>query len=504
MRQKEQVWWVSATVLSLSAFSFFAGLGLRGLHARLSPSPTLTDSLLGYPRLASAAPRIPDPDVSPATLYFEVLQKLHLHYVEKLPSNNELAHGSVEAMLNSLNDPNTRILSKGELDSLRSSMSGEFSGLGAVLTIKRYNGRVGEDLTAEEPEEPKRRPGSPANPPNPGVRTITVVATAPGSPAEAAGLLPGDHITEIDGHWIAPTHLSYRVLTQITDELGPQDGRPRDPEDKPENRPADPERDKARKEADEIRNRWKNARELPTVMQELLGQGQGEHELTIERGRPAKTLKVKVTLRQTKSELVQSRKLDPTTGYLRLLVLTPDTRKQAESALTDFQNSGVKNLVLDLRESTGGSLEAARDIAGMLIGDAKFAVLKERGTTADRKTVENPVLIKNATVRFKPSVVSVLVDGGTAGSSELLAAALRTHLRARLVGTTTFGDGTEQEIIGLDDGSGFSITRAKMITADGVDYDGKGLKADVAPQGDPVDAAVKALTAAPSRPGTGA
>jgi carboxyl-terminal processing protease len=86
------------------------------------------------------------------------------------------------------------------------------------------------------------------------------------------------------------------------------------------------------------------------------------------------------------------------------------------------------------------------------------------------------------------------VDHGTSGSSELLAAALRDYAGAKLVGTTTFGDGTEQELIRLENGAGISITRAKMLTSKGVDFDGKGLQADLPATGDPIDAAVKALS----------
>jgi C-terminal processing protease CtpA/Prc len=73
-----------------------------------------------------------------------------------------------------------------------------------------------------------------------------------------------------------------------------------------------------------------------------------------------------------------------------------------------------------------------------------------------------------------------------------------------LVGSKTFGDGSQQELTLLDNGAGISITRAKMLTSKGVDFDGKGLKADVAPQGDAVDAAVKALAAPVAAPRKGA
>jgi carboxyl-terminal processing protease len=489
MRRKEQLWWVSATVLSLAAFSFFAGLGLRGLFERLTQNPHSDAAFWNYPRIASAAPRFAaDPNLKPAALYWDVLNKLRVYYVEKLPSNTQLSYGSVDAMLNQLGDPNTRLVSKTEVDALRDALTGEYSGIGALLTIRRYNDQkpdVGAAAAEDAPQAPGRN-GLPT-----GVKMVTVVSVAPGSPAEKAGLRPGDRITELDGQWIAPMHVSYRILTQLTDPLGPQDGRPRDQDEPVENKPKDPEQEKARKEAETARARWKNSTDLASTMRALYGEAKGQHELTVERGTPAKTSKLKVDLGSSSAPVFSSRKLGPGTGYLQIRAFSGATAKQAGEALAGFQKSGVKNLVVDLRGSAGGSLDAARDVAGMLLGDVKFAVLKQRD--ADRKLVDKPLATDGAASRLKPSGVSVLVDGGTAGVSELLAAALRDHAGAKLVGTATFGDGTEQELIRLENGAGVSITRAKMLTSRGADFDGKGLQADVAPQGDPVEAAVKAL-----------
>src|SRR5687768_5532361 len=98
MIRKEQIWWASLTILSLAAFSFFAGLGLRGLISRLSDTPE--SARADYPRLASAVPQVPDTNLRPGQLYNDVLQKLKVYYVEPLPPKTELAYGSIEFMLN--------------------------------------------------------------------------------------------------------------------------------------------------------------------------------------------------------------------------------------------------------------------------------------------------------------------------------------------------------------------------------------------------------------------
>ena len=152
MGQKEQVGWGALTVVSLSAFSYFAGLGLRGLVQNVSDRSPLA---LNRTRtlVASAAPRVPEPSLRPVNTYFEVLKKLKLYYVEELPSDDQLSYGSIEYMLNELKDSNTRLLSKTEVDALQQGSGGTFPGLGAVVTIRRYQAKREDDENASRQDE---------------------------------------------------------------------------------------------------------------------------------------------------------------------------------------------------------------------------------------------------------------------------------------------------------------------------------------------------------------
>src|SRR5438093_5167081 len=249
MKNRRELLWLSASIAALLIFSFTAGFGLRELYALASgkSGPQLTASpraLARYLQIASrnGAAAGGDPDMGPPQLYAEVLDRLRTLYVDKLPDNTLLSYSSIEQMLSSLDDPNTRLLLPNEATALKEAADGHFSGLGAVLTIKRF---PAPDHQAME-------------------RDLTVVTPLPGSPAEAAHLLPGDRITEIDGHWIAPVHLWTREMAFATDHYNAADSqwrRDQDAQADPDNgeqRPrATPEQRKQAQDArDKLAERW--------------------------------------------------------------------------------------------------------------------------------------------------------------------------------------------------------------------------------------------------------
>ena len=504
IERQERAWWWTTSLLVLAAFSFLSGLGMRGLYQHLSKAGVSTANRNEYPRIASAAPRVPDPDIQPEWLYREVLSKLRNFYVEALPSRTVLASGSVQQMLEDLGDVNTRLLSPTETEAIQSAVNGEFNGLGAVLTVKKFPVRrkPGSEEQANAampiPGMPPKKPGAPT----PTQRNIVVVSVLPGSPAEKAGLQTGDRIIELDGRWIAPTHLSYRVLTQVTDPLGPQDGRPLEEDElimpvkerTAQEKKEDEERDK---ELEEIRAKWKSATDLGTAMEALHGGATGKHRLALERGKANERIEVQVDLQPTRTEVFTAKQL-PKAGYVQFRAFNSTSTQKLNEALSGFQSAGLKNLIVDLRGSAGGSLEAVQSVAGALVGDAKIAILKERDP--ERKLIDRGLMGKGPKHAFKPAAITVLVDGGTAGSAEVLAAALRDVSAARILGTSTFGDGTYQELVRLENGSAFTLTRARTLTSKGVEFDGKGIQPDAAPEGDPIEAAQKQF-AAGAQPG---
>jgi len=489
MKKRRELLWLSATTAALLVFSFTAGFGLRELYAlasgRSGPKRQASQQVNAlYRRFASRAGAVGEPDMGPPQLYAEVLDRLRTLYVDKLPENTTLSYSSIEQMLASLYDPNTRLLMPGEAAALKAEEDGNFNGLGAVLTVKRS---TPAERTSTE-------------------RDITVVAPLPGSPAEAAHLLPGDRITEVDGHWIAPMHLWTREMAFLTDRYGRAESQWQrdkdagaDPDDDTRPQATPEQRKQAQDAADKIANRWKTSTDVQTVIEMLMTQTTGEHTLTVERPGDPKPRQVKVTLGTLKVPPVSKRLLPGNIGHVQVRQLSPETVAAVATALKELHEGGAQSLVLDLRHSPGGSLEAAQQIAGLFVPSGPLGILQVRDDK--RKIVDHQLAVKPPTAAVpKFGAVAVLVDGGTAGSSEVLAAALRDHGVAKLYGSTTFGDGTEQTIMPLENGAAVSITSGKFLTPKRADFDGKGLKPDFAiPAGPGLDKqleqAVKSLRA---------
>jgi carboxyl-terminal processing protease len=467
MKKRRELLWLSASIAALMLFSFTAGYGLRELYALAHGSSgrqweAAQQVLSSYRRIASRNGAGVEPDLGPPQLYLEVLDRLRALYVDKLPENTLLSYSSIEQMLATLDDPNTRLLMPAEATALKAAEEGNLTGLGAVLTVKRY------PTTDRQSSE----------------REITVVAPLPGSPAEKAGLLPGDRITEMDGKWIAPLHLHPREMSFFTDRGSRGDAqwrkdRASDPDDdeKPQNTPE--QRKQAQEAADRLANRWRTSTDIRTAVELLMTTPGGDHMLTIERAGQPKPRQVKVTFAALHVAPVLKRLLPGNIGYLQLRQISPEAVPAVEAALKELHENGATSLVLDLRRSPGGSLEAAEQIAGLFVSSGSVGWLQVRDDK--HHPVEKSLAIKPAATGTVPKFgsIAVLVDGGTAGSSEVLAGALHDLGVTRLFGSPTFGDGTEQTILPLDDGAAVSITSGKFLTPKRVDFDEKGLKPDV-------------------------
>ena len=158
-------------------------------------------------------------------------------------------------------------------------------------------------------------------------------------------------------------------------------------------------------------------------------------------------------------------------GYIRLKQFSANAATEMGTAIAKLESQGAKGYVLDLRSNPGGLLYGAIDIARMWLDDGKIVSTVNRQGTGDISVANHTAITK------KPLVI--LVDGGSASASEILAGALQDNKRAQLVGATTFGKGLVQSVRPLSDGAGMAVTIAKYFTPNGKDINHAGIKPDL-------------------------
>ncbi|MFA5131923.1 MAG: S41 family peptidase [Candidatus Paceibacterota bacterium] len=144
-------------------------------------------------------------------------------------------------------------------------------------------------------------------------------------------------------------------------------------------------------------------------------------------------------------------------------------------ALNSFLTSKLKYLVIDLRGNPGGYLEAAVNMASYFLKDGAVVVSERQG--------KDELVVNHRSTGIRAleasTKVVVLIDGGSASASEILAGALKDSAGAKIVGEKSFGKGSVQELVNFDDGSSLKVTIAKWYTPNGVNISVNGIKPDV-------------------------
>lgn len=158
-------------------------------------------------------------------------------------------------------------------------------------------------------------------------------------------------------------------------------------------------------------------------------------------------------------------------GYIRITSFSNKTSEQFETALKELEEQNITSLVIDLRNNGGGYLNAAYEIAELFVEKGKniYGLETKKGTT----------FYEDRTKASRNYKVGILMNGGSASASEILAAALKESYGATLIGTLSYGKGTVQETSELSTGGMIKYTTAYWLTPDGNKIDGKGLKPDV-------------------------
>lgn len=243
----------------------------------------------------------------------------------------------------------------------------------------------------------------------------------PGNPAEAAGILSGDELLAVDGVAVTPEMTVQEVAELVRGEKG------------------------------------------TTVVLTVLHPEETESvDVEIERG--------DILIPSVAYRLLRE---NEQVGYIQLTRFSGESANEIERAVLDLQSRGATQLILDLRNNGGGLLDAAVSVADQFLSEGPILYQQSRGE--DERIYE-----ANGETLAPEIPLIVLVDGGTASSSEILAGALQDRGRALLVGSTpTFGKGSVQLVYDLSDGSSVHVTSSRWFTPDRHQLDQQGLQPDV-------------------------
>lgn len=245
---------------------------------------------------------------------------------------------------------------------------------------------------------------------------IIVVAPLSGSPAEVAGLMSGDYIIAVDGEDIIGATVDYAVSI-------------------------------------------------------IRGQADTEVVLTIVRNGFDATIEVPITRGDIKINSVEWELRDDGIMYIQLSIFNEDTTALFRQAVQEILTSDAKGIILDLRNDPGGLLTEAINVAGFWIDDDPV-VSQRIGDMVESYSASGFALLADI-----PTVV--LVDGGSASGSEILAGALQDYNLATLIGEQTFGKGSVQDYYEFDDGSALKVTTAEWLTPLGRSIDKVGITPDI-------------------------
>ncbi len=319
-------------------------------------------------------------------LFGEVLERVRADYVEK-PDDSELIESAINGMLSGL-DPHSTYLNPKHFRDMQVQTRGEFGGLGIEVTM--------ED------------------------QVVKVVAPIENTPAEKAGVMSGDLITQLDGQSIQGM-----TLEQAVEKM-------RGPVDTP-------------------------------------------ITVTVIRKGVADPFDLKIVRDVIRINPVRAEQ-EGDIGYIRIKTFSEQTYDELKLAITDLKKkigTDLKGYIVDLRNNPGGLLDQAISVSDAFLD--KGAIVLTRGRNLNETQRSNA---RAGDLADEKKIV-VLINGGSASASEIVAGALQDHKRATIVGTRSFGKGSVQTIIPLGSNGAIRLTTARYYTPSGRSIQAKGIDPDV-------------------------
>lgn len=320
--------------------------------------------------------------------FWEAWDIAHQQYVDQPVDDVAMMRGAISGMLEALGDQHTSYMDPDQFIQANIPMDGEYEGIGAWV--------------------------------DPNAEYLTIVSPMPDSPAEEAGLKPGDEIVAVDGE----------DMTGIDGNL---------------------------------------------VIRRVLGPAGTEVVLTIRREGEAELFDVTVTRAKITIPSIEYRIVEEheNIGYIQIISFAQETRGELRDAIKEVKSQNVDGIIIDLRYNGGGYLRSAVEVASEFIGEGVILYedygddegLKEFTARRGGKATDIPLVF--------------LVNEGSASASEIVAGAIQDHERAPLVGVTTFGKGSVQNWVELSNEQGaLRVTIARWLTPDKRQIHETGLEPD--------------------------
>ena len=299
-------------------------------------------------------------------------------------NEEDLTEGAIKGYIEGLGDPYTEYISKENMEDYLADTMGNFVGIGIYMINDPTSGK------------------------------IMVLSPIKGSPAEKAGILPGDLIISIDGTKY-PGEESSIAASKIKGEEG------------------------------------------TTVKLEIL--------------RGTQNMSFEIKRENIIVNPVEGKVLENNIGYISFTSFDEKTAEEFKNKFEELQKSNIKSLIIDLRNNGGGLVDQALQIADYIVPKDSVLLYEvdKNNNEKIKKAKEDPII---------NMPIVVLVNENTASSSEILAGALKDLGKAKIVGTTTYGKGVIQEILTLSDGSGLKITTEKYLTPNKTEINKIGIKPD--------------------------
>lgn len=204
---------------------------------------------------------------------------------------------------------------------------------------------------------------------------------------------------------------------------------------------------------------------------ELVKGQDGYFEITYKRDDEEKTVQLKVAeieLKSVSSKIISED--DKKIGYIRVTIFANNTYDQFAEALEELESEDIDGLILDLRDNSGGHLSAAEKMISLFL-DSSHPIYQI-------KSKDSQNVYYSTGSETKDYKISILVNGSSASASEVVTSALKEQYGALVVGETTYGKGTVQELLTLSDGEQYKLTTKTWLTSKGVEVDGVGIDPD--------------------------